>query len=60
MALASLQTALRLLAKRWKALNEALRELDAHLARLTKKAVPRLLDRFGAVVQHSFCNFPDH
>jgi transposase len=46
-ALASLQTALRLLAKRWTALNEELRELDAQLARLTKKAAPRLLLRFG-------------
>jgi transposase len=46
-ALASLQTALRLLAKRWVALNEELRELDAQLARLTKKAAPRLLCRFG-------------
>ena len=36
-ALASLQTALRLLAKRWTALNDELRELDAQLARLTKK-----------------------
>ena len=46
-ALASLQTALRLLAKRWTALYEELRELDAQLARLTKKAAPRLLARFG-------------
>ena len=46
-ALASLQTALRLLAKRWTALNDELRELDAQLARLTKKAAPRLLARFG-------------
>ena len=46
-ALASLQTALRLLAKRWTALNDVLRELDAQLARLTKKAAPRLLARFG-------------
>jgi transposase len=46
-ALASLQTALRLLAKRWTVLNDELRELDATLARLTKKAAPRLLSRFG-------------
>ena len=46
-ALASLQTALHLLAKRWIALNDELRELDATLARLTKKAAPRLLSRFG-------------
>jgi transposase len=46
-ALASLQTALRLLAKRWTSLNEELRELDTQLARLTKKAAPRLLERFG-------------
>lgn len=46
-ALASLQTALRLLAKRWSALNDELRELDAELARMTKKAAPRLLSRFG-------------
>ena len=46
-ALASLQTALRLLAKRWMLLNDELRELDAQLARLTKKAAPRLLARFG-------------
>ena len=46
-ALASLQTALHLLAKRWIALNDELRELDATLARLTKKAALRLLSRFG-------------
>ena len=46
-ALASLQTALRLLAKRWMGLNDELRELDVTLARLTKKAAPRLLSRFG-------------
>jgi len=46
-ALAGLQTALRLLAKRWTALYEELHELDAQLARLTKKAAPRLLARFG-------------
>jgi len=46
-SLASLPTALRLLAKRWTALNDELRELDAQLARLTKKAAPRLLARFG-------------
>ena len=46
-ALASLQTTLRLLAKRWTALNDELRKLDAQLARPTKKAAPRLLARFG-------------
>ena len=46
-ALASLQAALRLLAKRWVVLNDELRELDATLARLTNKAAPRLLSRFG-------------
>lgn len=46
-ALASLQAALRLLAKRWTALSDELRELDAALARLTKKAAPRLLSRYG-------------
>lgn len=46
-ALASLQAALRLLAKRWTMLNDELHELDATLARLTKKAAPRLLSRFG-------------
>ena len=46
-ALGSLQTTLRLLAKRWTALNDELRELDAELARMTRKAVPRLLSRFG-------------
>ena len=45
--LTSLQTALRLLAKRWKVLNDELRELDVTLAHLTKKAAPRLLSRFG-------------
>ncbi len=46
-ALNSLQTALRALAKRWTALHDELRELDAELARITKKAAPRLLSRFG-------------
>ena len=50
-ALGSLQTALRLLAKRWTALNDELRELDAELARMTKKAAPRLLSRFGVGLQ---------
>ncbi len=45
--LASLKTTLRLLAKRWNALNDELRELDKQLARLTKLAAPRLLGRFG-------------
>ena len=43
----SLKTTLRLLAKRWNALNSELRELDKHLTRLTKLAAPRLLGRFG-------------
>ena len=46
-ALASLQAALRFLAKRWTMLNDELHELNATLARLTKKAAPRLLSRFG-------------
>lgn len=46
-ALACLQTTLRLLAKRWTTLNDELRELDAQLAHLTKKAAARLLARFG-------------
>lgn len=45
--LASLKTTLRLLAKRWNALHEELRELDKQLTRLTKLAAPRLLGRFG-------------
>ena len=45
--LASLQTTLRLLAKRWTALHEELREIDKHLSRLTRQAAPRLLARFG-------------
>ncbi len=45
--LASLKTTLQLLAKRWTALHEELRELDKQLARLTKLAAPRLLARFG-------------
>lgn len=45
--LSSLKTTLRLLAKRWTALHEELRELDRLLARLTKLAAPRLLARFG-------------
>lgn len=45
--LASLKTALRLLAKRWNALHDELRELDKQLTRLTKLAAPRLLGRFG-------------
>ena len=36
-----------MLAKRWTAFNEELRELDTQLARLTKKTAPRLLARFG-------------
>ncbi len=43
----SLKTALRLLAKRWAALHDELRELDKQLTRLTKLAAPRLLERFG-------------
>ena len=45
--LASLKMTLRLLAKRWTALHEELRELDKQLSRLTKLAAPRLLARFG-------------
>jgi len=45
--LASLKTTLRLLAKRWTALHEELRELDKQLTRITKLAAPRLLARFG-------------
>ena len=45
--LASLKTTLQLLAKRWTALHEELRELDKQLTRLTKLAAPRLLARFG-------------
>ena len=47
LVLASLKSTLRLLAKRWKALHEELRELDKQLNRLTKLAAPRLLGRFG-------------
>lgn len=46
-AMASLCTTLRLLAKRWIALCEEVREHDTQLARLTKQAAPRLLSRFG-------------
>ena len=45
--LASLQTVLRLPAKRWAALNDELHEPDSQLARLTKKTAARLLARFG-------------
>jgi transposase len=45
--LVSLKTTLRLLAKRWNALHDELRELDKQLTRLTKLAAPRLLGRFG-------------
>lgn len=44
---ASLKTTLRLLARRWSALHEELRELDKQLTRLTKLAAPRTLGRFG-------------
>lgn len=44
---ACLKTTLQLLAKRWTALHEELRELDKQLTRLTKLAAPRLLARFG-------------
>jgi transposase len=47
LVLASLKTTLQLLAKRWTALHEELRELDKQLTRLTKLAAPRLLARFG-------------
>jgi transposase len=43
----SLEASLRLLAKRWLALTEELRELDGALDRLTQRAAPRLLSRFG-------------
>jgi len=46
-AMASLGTTLRLLARRWTALGEEVRELDTQLARLAKQAAPRLLARFG-------------
>lgn len=45
--IASLKTTLRLLAKRWNALHEELKELDRQLSRLTRIAAPRLLGRFG-------------
>jgi transposase len=45
--IASLTTTLRLLAKRWSALHEELKELDKQLSRLIKIAAPRLLGRFG-------------
>lgn len=45
--MASLKMTLRLLAKRWRALHEELRELDKQLARLTKLAAPRILGRYG-------------
>lgn len=45
--LVSLKTTLRLLARRWNALHDELRELDKQLTRLTKLAAPRLLGRFG-------------
>lgn len=43
----SLKTTLRLLARRWNALHDELRELDKQLTRLTKPAAPRLLGLFG-------------
>jgi len=46
-ALASLQLTLRLLAKRWVALEQELQVLDREIGRLTKLAAPRLLSRFG-------------
>lgn len=46
-AACSLNTTLRLLARRWTALGEEVRELDTQLARLAKQAAPRLLARFG-------------
>jgi transposase len=45
-AMARLATTLRLLAKRWMALDKQVRELDTQLARLAKQAAPRLLARF--------------
>jgi transposase len=46
-AMASMGTTLRLLARRWMALDKEVRELDTQLARLAKQAAPRLLARFG-------------
>jgi transposase len=46
-ALASLQLTLRLLAKRWVALEQELQLFDREIGRLTKLAAPRLLSRFG-------------
>lgn len=43
----SLKTTLRLLARRWNALHDELRELDKQPIRLTKLAAPRLLACFG-------------
>ena len=45
--IASVTTTLRLLAKRWNALHEELKELDQQLSRMTKIAAHRLLGRFG-------------
>lgn len=46
-AMTSLKTTLRLLARRWMALDKEVHELDTQLACLAKQAAPRLLARFG-------------
>lgn len=46
-AIDCLKATLQLLARRWATLNDELRQLDKQLNRLTKKAAPRLLTRFG-------------
>ena len=46
-AMTSLKTTLRLLARRWVALDKEVHELDTQLACLVKQAAPRLLARFG-------------
>lgn len=49
--LQSLKSTLRLLAQRWQALTEELRELDTALERLARKAAPSLVARFGVGAQ---------
>lgn len=46
-AMTSLKTTLRLLARRWMALDKEVHELDTQLACLATQAAPRLLARFG-------------
>ena len=46
-AVAALKSTLRLLAGRWTALHAELRQLDAALERLTRRAAPRLTAQFG-------------